>query len=278
MAVTLGIDLGSSTAKLAVMDGERLLLKQRIYTKNPEEALTLALRDAKAALELARGDVESIGLTGVGASFVRAAPYDLPVRHIDEFEAGSAGALAAADVDEALLVTLGTGTAFLHVKRGEKPEHLCGSGIGGGTLQGLCAALTGETNPERLEALFAAGDLRHVNSMVRDVTYDPAPTLDPLMTAANFGALSPDATKADKALGSANLVLEAIGIMALLAWKSLPTRPPVLLAGGVAELTVSEWNFDRFRRFFGLPCRILPEGTYVTAMGAAMCARLAAGD
>ena len=32
------------------------------------------------------------------------------------------------------------------------------------------------------------------------------------------------------------------------------------------------------RRFFGLPCRILPEGTYVTAMGAAMCARLAAGD
>ena len=38
---------------------------------------------------------------------------------------------------------MGTGTAFLWAEAGKEVRHLCGSGIGGGTLGGLCRKLVG---------------------------------------------------------------------------------------------------------------------------------------
>ena len=41
---------------------------------------------------------------------------------------------------------------------------------------------------------------------IADITCNPAATLDPTLTAANFGNLAEDATSADLAAGAVNLV------------------------------------------------------------------------
>ena len=53
----------------------------------------------------------------------------------------------------------------------------------------------------QIKRLAEQGDLGKVDLMIRDISPDPAATLDPTLTAANFGNLSEDAAAAD--LGSA---------------------------------------------------------------------------
>ena len=53
----------------------------------------------------------------------------------------------------------------------------------------------------------------HVDLTIADITTGAAKTLNPEMTAANFGNLAEDATPADLAAGAVNLVLQAIGTM-----------------------------------------------------------------
>ena len=52
------------------------------------------------------------------------------------------------------------------------------------------------------------GDLSHVDLAIRDIVRNPAATLDPSLTAANYGNLAEDATPADLAAGTVNLVLQ----------------------------------------------------------------------
>jgi type II pantothenate kinase len=166
---------------------------------------------------------------------------------------------------------MGTGTAFLWAEQGKPVRHLCGSGIGGGTLGGLCRQMAGAERFHRIAQLAAGGDLKKVDLTVRDLARDTAATLDPDMTAANFGNLAEDVSPADLAAGAVNLVLQAIGTMTVLACRSCATDTAIL-TGSVTSLSQAAENFRLFERLYGLRCIIPEKATFATALGAALTA------
>ena len=270
MDIILGIDIGSSTTKIAGLrrDGS-LLSTLRVRAEDQITSLYGALGSYLTSNHLTLQDVRQIILTGVGASFVEGDIYGVPTSKVDEFSASSIGALSLSGQDAALVVTMGTGTAFLWADQTGEVRHLCGSGIGGGTLGGLCHKLVGMERFGQIKKLALEGDLNQVNLTIRDITKNPAPTLDPTLTAANFGNLAEDASHADLAAGVVNMVLEAIGTMTVLACQCCNTKT-VVLTGSLTTLDQAKPNFENFERLYGIHYIIPENATFATAIGAGL--------
>lgn len=271
MDVILGIDIGGSTTKVVGLrtDGSMISML-RVRAEDQVTSLYGALGNYLNSNGLSLGDVRRVVLTGVGASFVEGDIFGLPTCKVDEFSASGTGALALSGQSSGVVVTMGTGTAFLWAEKGGAVRHLCGSGIGGGTLGGLCRKLVGMERFGQIKRLAEDGDLGMVDLTIRDITKNPAPTLDPTLTASNFGNLAEDASPADLAAGAVNLVLQAIGTMTVLACQSCGTQT-VILTGSMTTLSQAEPNFRNFEKLYGIHYIIPENATFATAIGAGLC-------
>lgn len=270
MEVILGIDVGGSTTKVVGLRHDGSILSMlRAKAEDPLTSLYGALGNYLSGNGLSLEDVRRVVLTGVGSSFADGDIFHLPTCRVDEFSASGTGALALSGQDAALVTSMGTGTAFLWAERGKAVEHLCGSGIGGGTLGGLCRKLVGMERFGSIKGLAAQGDLSHIDLMIKDLTRNPAVTLDPMLTAANYGNLAEDATPADLAAGTVNLVLQAIGTMTVLACRCCGTKTAVL-TGSMTTLPQVEENFRNFERLYGIHYIVPENATFATAIGAAL--------
>ena len=270
MDIILGIDVGGSTTKVVGLDvhGNPLSML-RVRAEDQVTSLFGALGNYLSSNHLTLEDVRRVVLTGVGASYVDGNIYGLPTYRVDEFSASGAGALALSGQERAVVSTMGTGTAFLLAEKG-RVQHLCGSGIGGGTLGGLCHKLVGMERFGQIKKLALGGDLGQVDLTIGDITKNPAATLDPTLTAANFGNLAEDANCADVAAGVVNLVLQAIGTMTVLACSCCDTKT-VVLTGSMTTLDQVKPNFENFERLYGIHYIIPDNATFATAIGAALC-------
>lgn len=271
MDVILGIDIGGSTTKIVGLRADGGIVSMlRVRAEDPVTSLYGALGNYLSSGGLSLGDVRRVVLTGVGASYVDGDIFSLPTCKVDEFCASGTGALALSGQEQAVVVTMGTGTAFMWAERGGAVRHLCGSGIGGGTLGGLCRKLVGMERFGQIKRLAEGGDLSKVDLTIRDITKNPAPTLDPTLTAANFGNLAEDAAPADLAAGAVNLVLQAIGTMTVLACQCCGTRT-VVLTGSMTTLDQVKPNFENFEDLYGIHYIIPENATFATAIGAGLC-------
>lgn len=270
MSVILGIDVGGSTTKVVGLREDGSVLSMlRARAEDPLTSLYGALGNYLSENGLALDDVRRVVLTGVGASFEDGDIFRLPTERVDEFSASGAGALALSGQASALVVSMGTGTAFLWAERGKGVRHLCGSGIGGGTLGGLCKKLVGMERFGSIKELAAQGDLSRVDLTIRDLTRHPSVTLDPTLTAANYGNLAEDASPADLAAGAVNLVLQAIGTMTVLACQCCDANTAVL-TGSMTTMPQVRENFRRFEQLYGVHYIIPENATFATAIGAAL--------
>lgn len=271
MNVILGIDIGGSTTKIVGLRTDGSVVSMlRVKAEDQLTSLYGALGNYLISNGLSLGNVQRIVLTGVGASYVDKDIYGIPTCKVDEFSASCAGALALSGQDSAVVVTMGTGTAFLWADKDGSVHHLCGSGIGGGTLGGLCRKLVDMERFGQIKRLAEQGDISKINLTIRDITRNPAPTLDPTLTAANFGNLAEDATPADLAAGAINMVLEAIGTMTVLACKCCNCNT-VVLTGSMTTMEQVRQNFDVFERLYGNRYIIPENASFATAIGAGLC-------
>ena len=271
MEVILGIDIGGSTTKIVGLRTDGSVLSMlRVRAEDQVTSLYGALGNYLTSNGLTLKDVRRVVLTGVGASYVEGDIYGLPTCKVDEFSASGTGALALSGQDSAVVVTMGTGTAFMWAEKDGTVRHLCGSGIGGGTLGGLCRKLVGMERFGQIKKLAAQGDLGQVDLTIADITCNPAPTLDPTLTAANFGNLAEDASPADLAAGAVNLVLQAIGTMTVLACQCCDTRT-VVLTGSMTTLSQVKPNFENFEKLYGIHYIVPENATFATAIGAGLC-------
>ena len=271
MEVILGIDIGGSTTKIVGLRTDGSVLSMlRVRAEDQVTSLYGALGNYLTSNGLTLKDVRRVVLTGVGASYVEGDIYGLPTCKVDEFSASGTGALALSGQDSAVVVTMGTGTAFMWAEKSGSVRHLCGSGIGGGTLGGLCRKLVGMERFGQIKKLAAQGDLGQVDLTIADITCNPAPTLDPTLTAANFGNLAEDASPADLAAGAVNLVLQAIGTMTVLACQCCNTRT-VVLTGSMTTLSQVKPNFENFENLYGIHYIVPENATFATAIGAGLC-------
>lgn len=271
MGVILGIDIGGSSTKIVGLHPDKSVIGMlRIKAEDPVTSLYGALGNFMNANKLALQDIDSIVLTGVGASYVDGDIYGVHTVRIAEFPAIGTGGLALSGKDKAVVVSMGTGTSFLWAKRGEEVRHLIGSGIGGGTLAGLSSLITGVHQYAMIRKLSQDGDLSHIDLTIGDMSKGRVGTLPPEATAANFANVAEDATSSDKILGLVNLVLQAIGTMSVLACQNCSSST-VILTGSLSMLPAAREVFDLFTKLYGVEYIIPPNATFATALGAALC-------
>lgn len=271
MCIILGIDIGGSTTKIVGLRPDGSILSMlRVQAEDPLTSLYGAMGKFISCNGLGLGDIGRIVLTGVGASYVKEDIYGIPTRKVDEFSASGTGGLALSGVECAVVVAMGTGTAFIWADKSGEVRHLGGSGIGGGTLGGLCHKLVGMERFYQIKKLAAGGDLGKIDLTIQDISSDAAESLHPDMTAANFGNLAEDASPADLAAGAVNLVLQAIGTMAVLSCHCCQSKTVVLI-GSMTTLDQAQPAFQLFQRLYGIEFIIPENATFATAIGAALC-------
>ena len=130
MGIILGIDVGGSTTKIVgLTPGGELISTMTVRAYDQITSLYGALGHYINANKFSLSDVERILVTGVGSSYLSGDIYGIPTQRIEEFSAIARGGLALAGLDEAVVVSMGTGTAFIHA-HGKDYSHIGGSGVG----------------------------------------------------------------------------------------------------------------------------------------------------
>ena len=271
MSVILGIDIGGSTTKIVGLrrDGSTIAM-HRVQAQDPITSLYGALGNFLFPNGLPLAAVSRIVLTGVGASYVEGDIYSIPTEKVEEFTAVGVGGLALSGQEKAVVVSMGTGTAFIWAERGKEVRHLCGSGVGGGTLAGLCSRLCGTRQYDQIVKLALEGDVNHIDLTVGDITRNSHPSLPLDITAANFGNISDSATPGDFAAGAVNMVLQSIGTTAVMACRACGCET-VVLTGFMSNLPQAADCFAIFTRLHGIRFVIPEHAAFATSIGAALC-------
>ena len=204
MSVVIGIDIGGSSTKIvgfsAKGKGWELIEPQLIKANDPVTATYGAFGKFTDENNLAISDISKVMMTGVGASHVKHNLYGLECQRVAEFDSIGRGGIYLSGLSEALVVSMGTGTAMVHAKADGTMKYCGGTGVGGGTLVGLSRLLLNADSIDHIEKFAEGGSLDNIDLRVKDMT--ASGTLDHLeadLTAANFGKLSDIATRSERA-------------------------------------------------------------------------------
>ena len=277
MSVVIGIDIGGSTTKIVGFshreNGWELIEPQIIKANDPITATYGAFGKFTDENNLAISDISKIMMTGVGASHVKNNLYGLKCQRVSEFDSIGRGGTYLSGYNDALVVSMGTGTAIVHARADGTMKYLGGTGVGGGTLMGLSKLLLNAESIDHIEKYAEAGSLDNVDLRIKDMTAtNSLSQLEADLTAANFGKLSDMAGKEDVALGIMNLVFETVGMVSIFAARSVGAKN-IILTGNVTRLMHCKRKFDEFNHLEvgrGLNFVIPDRARFATAIGAAM--------
>ena len=276
MKTVIGIDIGGSTTKIVgIRDGENgRELIEPMFVRANDAVTSVYGAFGKFTLEngLGLGDIEKVLMTGVGSSFIKEPIYSLECENVSEFKSVGLGGLYLSGLDEAIVVSMGTGTALIHAKReGTKTvtNYLGGTGVGGGTLLGLSKRMLGVDTVEHLEQLCDEGNLDNVDLRIKDISGDSTFQINADITASNFGKLSDIASKNDVALGIANMVAETIAMLSVFAARSFGVET-VVLTGNLTSIKAITKVFEGLEANFGVKFIIPEAAQFATVIGAAL--------
>lgn len=227
----IGIDSGSSSIKLVQLDEEGKILHKLILNKMPIiKAIEIFINRER----IIKCDVDKIVLTGVGKDEIDYDIYKIPTVKVDEFVAIGTGGTYLSNKKNGLVVSIGTGTAFVEVKN-KNCKHIGGTGVGGGTLLNLCKKIGNVNTFKEIDEKILKGNLKYIDLTIQDVAVNEIKGLPKDTTSANFGQLSDKATENDMMLGMANMIFETIGLMAVFATRNQKNRN-IIVIGNVATM------------------------------------------
>ena len=268
MGLIIGIDVGGSITKIAGMKGGEVVDSLQVRATDPIASLYGALGRFLMQTGLSLADLEHIMITGVGSSAVTQNIHGIPTSRVDEFQCVGRGGLFMTGLSEGLIVSMGTGTAFVHATQ-ESNTHIGGSGVGGGTLVGLSNAILNVREIGNLMQLAQEGDLRNVDLSIKDITTNAVSNLTSSATASNFGKLSELATPSDIAMGLFNMVYQTIAMLAVFAVRGMESKD-VVLTGNLADTPICEPMFRVIGGMFDIVVHFPERVQYITAIGAAL--------
>jgi len=273
----IGIDVGGSTTKIVGFkmndSGDNQLISPfLVRATDPITSIYGAFGKFIAENNLSLNDIDRIMITGVGSTYMQKPIYSLNCNTVPEFSAAGIGGLYLSGLDEAIVVSMGTGTALIHAKKegsDTKINYLGGTGVGGGTLLGLTKKMTGIDTVEHIEEICADGNLANIDLRVGDISKNAKFTgINENLTASNFGKLSDMASNSDIALGVANMVAETIAMMAVFTARGHGIKNVVL----IGNLTTIKPVRDVFENLtsFGINFIIPENASFGTVIGAAL--------
>ena len=274
--VVVGIDVGGSTTKIVGFrrdaGSETLIAPLFVQATDPITSIYGAFGRFTMENGLSLDDIDKVMMTGGGSSFRSQPIYSLPCNNVSEFECIGLGGLYLSGLDEAIVVSMGTGTALIHSKKVDDAtmvKYLGGTGVGGGTLLGLTQKLTGVGTVEHIEKMCEEGDISKVDLRISDIsknrTYE---NMKDNLTVSNFGKLSDIATPEDIALGVANMVAETIAMVAVFAARGCGVKD-VVLTGNLSTIAPIRQTFEGLDQF-GVNFIIPENAQFGTVIGAAL--------
>ena len=155
MSVVIGIDVGGSTTKIVGFrnkNGQRELIQpQFVKANDPITSIYGAFGKFTDQNNLSLSEIEKVMMTGVGSAYLKRGLYGLECINVPEFQSIGLGGLYLSGLDNALCVSMGTGTALVHSVLGGKMTYLGGTGVGGGTLMGLSRLLLNADEIDHIE-------------------------------------------------------------------------------------------------------------------------------
>ena len=279
MKTVIGIDVGGSTTKIVGFkynnEGKReLVAPQYVRATDPVTSIYGAFGKFTLENKLKLEQIDRVMVTGAGSSYMSQPIYSLDCVSVPEFECIGRGGLYLSGLDEAIVASLGTGTALIyaHKENGEvKTEYLGGTGVGGGTLIGLSRKMLGVDTIEHIEQLCEGGDLDKIDLRIKDISVNNTyKGVREDLTASNFGKLSDLANKHDIALGIANMVTETIGMMAIFAARNYKIKD-IILTGNLTAIKPITETFVNLGKIFDVNFIIPENSQFGTVIGAALC-------
>ena len=279
MKTIIGIDVGGSTTKIVGFNfntnGEKNLIPPLfVRATDPITSVYGAFGKFTLLNGLSLSDIDKVLMTGVGSSFINEPIYSLNCSPVPEFSCIGLGGLYLSGLDDAIVVSMGTGTALIHAKRTNgktSTEYLGGTGIGGGTILGLSRKMLGVDTIEHIEQLCADGDLSKIDLHVKDLTKTNIykSSMNENLTASNFGNLSDLANKNDISLGIVNMVAETIAMMAIFAARNFSIKN-IVLTGNLTGIEPIRKIFDNLKAVFDVNFIIPENAQFGTVIGAAL--------
>lgn len=258
----LGVDLGGSSIKfIACTSNMQVIEAFQVSSDLPPKNIIMKVNSL-----IQKYSIDKLVLTGVGASFLAETDFEIKAAKTLEFEAIGLGGLYTSNCKDALVISMGTGTALVRANY-NKRTHIGGIGVGGGTISGLGQLLIKEKELVKISELANDGNLQKVDLLVGDICCDKIETLPLFLTAANFGKIEENISKSDIALGLLNMVYQIIVKTAMFACIGAKTRN-VILTGALAEIKQAKDIIEPFAKLYDLNFIIPKNAAFSTAIGA----------
>jgi type II pantothenate kinase len=203
----------------------------------------------------------------------------LPIVGVDEVNAIGRGGLALSGLDQALVVSAGSGTAMV-AARPNAYHHATGSAVGGGTLQGLGRLLLGTSDALLIDALAMQGNSNAVDLTLLEATGGVLGRLPPDANAVNFGRvarLTADGPRAglsreDIAAGLVLMIGQVIAVIAINAARAEGLEQ-IVVVGHVVDLPSVRRVLATVAGYYQAHIMVPDTPGFATAIGALLCVK-----
>ena len=267
----IGIDIGGTTTDIVGLSKGEILNPLSVKADDPITSAAGALGKFVEMMGLPLSDIELIAATGVGSTQIGNKLLGIPVKKIDEFESiGTAGGFLTG-LKEAMVISMGTGTALVHVGNG-RIKHWGGSGVGGGTMVGLSRKLLNINTIQTLMDKASKGRLEMVDLTVGDIAGGALVNFPESATASNFGKISDQANSKDIALAIINLVGQTIALLGISAARAEKVDN-IVLTGKLSILPLIRKVVDGVGNLYQINFLVPNHAEFATAIGAALKAK-----
>ena len=268
MKIKVGLDIGGSTTKIVGMQDGKIIAREIVRAADPVTSAFGAVGKLINDHFISVNDIEQINITGVGSGYPQAPIFGIKTVVVEEFKATGLGGLYLSGLEHAVVVSMGTGTAYLDATK-NNVRHIIGSGVGGGTLVGLGMALTGTSDAVKLSDMATSGDILKCDLTIGDITKNGVTGLPMNVTASNFGKAADDLSREDKMAGVFNLVYQAVGTVAVMASRQCNLKD-IVFTGQLTDLKECQQYLLPFEDLYGVNMIIPDDAVFATALGSCL--------
>lgn len=268
------LDIGSTNIKAIILeiknDGkeEKINLIGKVRKKNTDFALFIS--ELFDEYSIKKELVENIIVTGTGASFLDDTYEGIKIIKVDEFDAIGYGGLLLSNINEAIVVSIGTGTTIIRSNL-YKNERLTGTGLGGGTFVGLSNAIlqnrlvnNNVKNFNELIEMAKLGNRKNTDLLIGDISKSAIGDMSFDITAANFAGTNKTFSENDLIASVANMIIENISLIV----KGVNKELPVIYIGTFVS---DEYIMNRFKElseYIGNNVVFINDAAFAISIGA----------
>ncbi len=259
----VGIDLGMTDLKFVILSNDNKIIEMKRFTKpnSVQEKIETIVKEIQS-----QNSSVSLYITGVGAASLDMDKIKCPYHIVDEISSTGKGGLFLSGEEDALVVSMGTGTSFINASH-QQCQHVGGLALGSGTLIGLSMQLVGIQNTIEIAEFASKGQLKNVDYLMADVSKEKVSFLPDDATASHFAKTDQNSSKEDVMRSLLNMIYQTVAVMAVTLKKD---NQNVIIVGGLSSLPQAKVDILRVSDVYNVTYVLPNNGSFATAIGACL--------